>query len=923
MDFEEVGNPPMSMPSIALDIWLDPRDLDALASRLNDALGSESWRLASPEEALLGIFTDREPPADLDPFLPLIGLHPEVDRGSSGIWLQTLADPSPEELLDAIEGLAALREIEVFDRAIFEALRHHSNDAIYLLDEQGFFVFVNRMFQELLGLSFEEVCRPDFEFARLVSPLGMTVIAAREDILRRGGEIPAQYEFEAADSRGRYFPVEVNTARIVFRGRIATLGILRDISEQQQVRSALQRQNRELSILNDVATIVNQGVELDAVLDQTLEILADQLHFDAYMATRSEARDGLYRVVAQRGLPPTICADVAKQEAYEVPRQACVSEKSIVFPDLREAAEEAVLIHSDIAQYFRLKLLVPIFHGERAMGTLQAYSRDPGDYDTRDADLIAGVANQLGPAMYRNRLHEEQERQIRHLRSLDQLATSIAEFASTDDLLERVADTAYEISDSDACTLWWGDELGELEPRLQRGEPGRVELSKRSLRSLHHGPSWLDDDGRLVVAIRQGADILGAMAFRWAHITLELAARVESLELLASHAALAHHHTRLQDERDRALRERFESEKLEGLGRLSAGVAHDFNNILASILGRAQLLKRQVENPEFVDALSVIEQAALDGAGTVRRIQEFSRQTPESDDAIVVADLTQVVRDTVAQTESNWEQRGGGLVELDLDLADVVMVQADGRELREVLTNLIHNALDAMEGGGKLRLATSLEPDFGVLICGDDGAGIPDEVKERIFDPFFSTKGSSGTGLGLAVSFGIVQRRGGTFDVQSVADIGTVFTLRLPLAAKGTAPPIDEPVSDTPVDEVSHGGRVVVAEDDDLVRELLVHILTDGGYEVSAACNGLEALSIIAEKTPDLVLSDLGMPELDGWGLAEAMKRDHPKVPLGFITGWGATLDPEEVQQAGASLVLAKPFRYEEVLKQVAKVLRP
>ena len=114
-----------------------------------------------------------------------------------------------------------------------------------------------------------------------------------------------------------------------------------------------------------------------------------------------------------------------------------------------------------------------------------------------------------------------------------------------------------------------------------------------------------------------------------------------------------------------------------------------------------------------------------------------------------------------------------------------------------------------------------------------------------------------------------------------------------------------------------------VAEDDDLVRELLVHILTDGGYEVSAACNGLEALSIIAEKTPDLVLSDLGMPELDGWGLAEAMKRDHPTVPLGFITGWGATLDPEEVQQAGASLVLAKPFRYEEVLKQVAKVLRP
>lgn len=905
------------------EIWIDPRDDEALTRRLDAVLGQERWRVATPEEALLGIFTDREVPADLDPFLPLIALHPEVDRGLAGSWIQALPDPSDEELLDALESLAALREMEVFDRAIFEALRHHSNDAIYLLDDQGYFVFVNRMFQELMGLSFEEVCRPDFEFARLVSPLGMAVISAREEALRKGEDNPVQYEFEAADSRGRYFPVEVSTARIVFRGRVATLGILRDISEQQQVRRALQRQNRELSILNDVATVVNQGVELDAVLDRTLQLLADQLHFDAYIATRSEARDGLYRVVAQRGLPPNMCADIAKQEAYEVPRQACVSEKSIVFPDLREAADEAVLIHPNIAQYFRLKLLVPIFHGDRAMGTLQAYSRDPGDYDTRDADLIAGVANQLGPAMYRNRLHEEQERQISHLRSLDNLATSIAEFGSTGDLLERVADTAHEIAASDAATLWWVDENGQLIARLQRGEDDVVELSERSLKSLHHGPSWLDNDGRLVVAIRQGGELLGAMAFRWYRVTLELAARVESLELLASHAALAHHHARLQNERDRALRARFESEKLEGLGRLAAGVAHDFNNILASILGRAQLLKRQPLSPEVIDSLSVIEQAALDGAGTVRRVQEFSRQTPEATDELAVADLTQVVRDTIAQTESNWERRGGGAVDLDLDVADRVMVNADARELREVLTNLIHNALDAMEGGGKLRLATNLESEFGLLICGDDGAGIPDEVKERIFDPFFSTKGIEGTGLGLAVSFGIVQRSGGTFDVQSVAGVGTVFTLRLPVASTQAEPEPEIESSAIPSAQVSHGGRVLVAEDDDMVRELLVHILSDGGYEVSAACNGREALLMIPEITPDLVLSDLGMPELDGWGLAEAMQREHPDVLLGFITGWGATLDMEEAQQAGASLVLAKPFRYEEVLKQVAKVLSP
>ena len=122
------------------------------------------------------------------------------------------------------------------------------------------------------------------------------------------------------------------------------------------------------------------------------------------------------------------------------------------------------------------------------------------------------------------------------------------------------------------------------------------------------------------------------------------------------------------------------------LGRLSAGVAHDFNNVLASILGRAQLLKRQATSPEFIESLSVIEQAALDGAGTVRRIQEFSRQTTDTSDEQVLADLTQVVRDTVAQTSSNWESRGGGSVALELDVCEQVWVHADARELREVLT---------------------------------------------------------------------------------------------------------------------------------------------------------------------------------------------------------------------------------------------
>jgi len=909
------------MSTARFDLWLDPADHETIAALLNEALGEDAWCVAQPEEAVLGLFAQPEAPADLDPFLPLIALHPEVRVSPMGCWIQALPEPSPEELCRAIENVMALREIDVFDRAIFEALRNNSNDAIYLLDDQGFFVFVNRKFQSLMGLSFEEVCTPNFEFARLVSPMGMRVIAEREAAFKAGRRLPPQYEFEAADSRGRSFPVEVSTSRIVFRGRVATLGILRDISEKKAAQRALERQNRELRTLNDVATVVNQGAELDAVLERTLEVLEGNFGFDAYLATVAEDRDSMYRVVAQRGMPMALRPAIAQQQSYEVPRKAQVSERVMVFPDLREADQEAGLVHEDIPLYFRLKLLVPIFHGDRAMGTLQAYARDPSAYDELDAQLVARVANQLGPAMYRNRLHLEQERQIRHLRTLDGLATAVAEFRDEEGLLHRVADAGFEISQADSMTLWWSDDEGQMRPRHRRGDGTEHEVPPEAFGRLDYGPSWLSSDGRLFVFIGNGAQPLGVMSFYWRRDTLELAARVETLELLASHAALAQRQRVLQAERDNALHERFEWERLEGLGRLAAGVAHDFNNVLAAILGRAQLLKRQVTQEGLLESLAVIEQAALDGAGTVRRIQEFSRQSPIEPDPDAVAELCEVVRDTVAQTSSNFERRAGGHVHLSLQLGDPTFVQADARELREVLVNLVHNALDAMTGGGSLWLGVERDEGVGVLVCRDDGGGIPESVLEHIFDPFFTTKGVQGTGLGLAVSFGIIHRFGGRIDVDSVEGEGTTFRLRLPLAASPQVAPQEE----APADEPARGaGRdIVVAEDDELVRELLVHILTDGGYEVRAAENGAAALALVGEREPALVLSDLGMPVLDGWGVAERLRSEHPHVKLGFITGWGATLDPEEARQAGASLVLAKPFRYEEVLKQLGQVLSP
>jgi PAS domain S-box-containing protein len=911
-----------------LNIWFDPDSTEVLTERLNAALGEGVWRRGG-SEAGVGVYLTVEVPPAVPPLCALLALHPDARPGSVGGWVQYLPDPSPEALGDELRRLAEARDRELFNRAILEAIRDHTTDAIYILDDRGYFIFVNQHFQKLMGLTFAEICRPEFEFSRLLAPEGEAVVRAREQAFAEGLDPGSHYEFQAMNGSGNSFPAAASTARMVFHGHAATVGILRDISEPRRVREALERQNQELTVLNRVANAVNRYQDLDRVLEDTLDAVTEHIGFDAFIATRSEEEDGLYRVAAHRGLPEAVVGALDRENTYDVPLAAYVSDRSLAFSDLHSTVDEKEVMHPSISDHFRFKLLVPIIHGERSLGTLQAYNVKPGGFDPRDAALMESVANQLGAAMYRAWLHREQATQIAHLRTLDALATTMVGGAAAADLLAELADAAMIISGADVLTLWWAtdDESEEMQPRLQRGDDEPVLIIDSAQPALERGDSWLDENGFLFIPVRRGGQRLGVFALGWERLSLQVSARVETLELLARHAALAAQQARLQRERDGALRRHFESQKLASLGGLAAGVAHDFNNVLAAILGRAQLLERQIDRPEWLASIKVIEQAALDGAGTVRRIQEFSRQSADKDEVVYLADLDEVVRDTVAQTSSQWLERAGGTVELDLRLNRPPPVLAEARDLREVYTNMVNNALDAMTGGGKLLLETGIADGFGWVRCKDDGKGIDPHQMERIFDPFYTTKGQQGTGLGLAVSFGIVQRAGGRIEVASEPGEGAAFTLYLPLAKasaiekveRSAAPQVSAPATEA---EPSNGATIMVTEDDEMVRDLLVTILSENGYRVVEATDGLDCLAKLADLTPDLILSDLGMPNLDGWGLAARLVVEHPTVRFGFITGWGATIDPSRVREAGACLVLAKPFRYEDVLRQVGEVLR-
>ncbi|RPH83127.1 MAG: response regulator, partial [Candidatus Rokuibacteriota bacterium] len=402
----------------------------------------------------------------------------------------------------------------------------------------------------------------------------------------------------------------------------------------------------------------------------------------------------------------------------------------------------------------------------------------------------------------------------------------------------------------------------------------------------------------------------------------------EGLLLNTAHlTALALSSVRLYEERTRAYGELaaaqdqlVRTEKLRALGEMASGVAHDFNNLLASVLGRAQLLLRRVQEPQLRQWLQVIERSALDGAQTVKRLQEFTRI--RRDQALVPLDVNEVVRDALDITQSRWKEEPtsrGVTLEVRTVLGKVPAVLGDAAELREAMTNLILNALDAMPEGGNLTLSTALVDGRIEIAVADSGVGMTPEVRDKVFDPFFTTKGPQGTGLGLSMTYGIISRHGGSIAVESEPGQGTTFRLSLP---RGTdvpgAPPAPIPLSSPPVRAL----RCLVVDDEPPVRAVIADILESAGHAVVQLGDGGEAIARFAAEPFDLVVTDLAMPRVSGWQVARAVKRVSPQVPVFLITGFGVELTAEERRAHGVDLVLVKPLQIEEILEAVAEVAR-
>ena len=256
----------------------------------------------------------------------------------------------------------------------------------------------------------------------------------------------------------------------------------------------------------------------------------------------------------------------------------------------------------------------------------------------------------------------------------------------------------------------------------------------------------------------------------------------------------------------------------------------------------------------------------------------------------------------------------------------------DDSELREVLVNMVFNAVDAMPAGGKLSLSTRIEGESVVISVADTGVGMDTDVRSKVFDPFFTTKGKAGLGLGLAVSFGIIRRHGGTIEVDSELGRGTEFRVILPVAIvsadagllDGPALPIGfgSPANVRPLIQEQVHTRILVVDDEDFVRDLLREILESEGCSVVMAENGNQALELFSESDFDGVFTDVGMPGMSGWELAQAIREQSEMIPIAVITGWGEAVGSDEQKAAGVDWVVAKPFtadRISELVKDIGR----
>jgi signal transduction histidine kinase len=378
-----------------------------------------------------------------------------------------------------------------------------------------------------------------------------------------------------------------------------------------------------------------------------------------------------------------------------------------------------------------------------------------------------------------------------------------------------------------------------------------------------------------------------------------------------------------------------QQERLRALGQMASGIAHDINNAISPIaLYTESMLERETNlSSEARDRLVTIQRAIDDVAQTVARMREFYRpREPELELADV--GLNRLVQQIIDLTRARWSdqpQRRGIMIDLRLELApDLLDVRGADNEIRDALTNLIFNAVDAMPDGGVIEVRTSMPtvPAQGSvptrhvwLEVSDTGVGMDEETRRRCLEPFFTTKGERGTGLGLAMVYGMAQRHGCALEIDSKPGAGTTIRLVFPVNSSASSSTDRLPVLQMPTRSL----RILVVDDDLVLNESLRNALQQEGHHVTVAGGGQAGIDAFRSARQihepfDIVITDLGMPNVDGRRVADSVRATTPDIPIIMLTGWGQQPLADSERTPQVDRLLSKPPRLQELRTALAEL---
>jgi len=836
----------------------------------------------------------------------------------------------------------ALRENE----EKFRNLAEQSPNMIFI-NKKGRVVYANQRCEEIMGYSRQEFYSPDFDFLTLIAPGCIDLVKSSFSRHMKSEEV-APFEYTLITKEGKKIEAILTTKLITFKGENAFLGIVTDITERKMMEQKIIQANKELSALNAISSMVSQSLNLEVILKETMDKILEVTDCQAggiYILNQTNKE---LELKVFRGLSAEAVKGVDKLKLGEgFSGRIALTGEPIMVEDITQDPRLTRLVMRKEGLHSYLG--VPLKSKGKIVGTLFVITQKGRKYNSEEVQLLLSIGNQIGMAMENAHLFKEAEQWIIQLEAIRNITNRLNKLNDVRNVAFAVMDEIKKVIEFDNCRVFllsenreelipiaFGSEVeeykGETEEVLrlkigegitgwvaQTGEAQVIDDGERHPRSRHvpgspyvdesiiASPMIYEEEVRGVITLSK----LGLKQFNQNHLTL--------LNILANEAVVAIENAKLFESLKQAyakLKEAQEqliqSEKLRALGEMAGGVAHDFNNLLGAILGRAQLLLLSTPEAKTKKGLKIIEKAALDGAETVRRIQEFTRLRADED--FIMLDLNEILRESLEITKHKWKdeaQKKGVLIQVETSLnKDLSLVAGNPSELREVFVNMILNAVDAMPKGGTLSLFSELKEDRILAWVTDTGIGMSEEVKRKVFDPFFTTKGPKGNGLGMSLAYGIIVRHNGKISIESQEGKGTTFTVELPEGKIDDKERIQDKIS-----EGTRAENILIIDDEPAIRELLCDILQSKGHRAVAVDNSLKGLELFEKEDFGIVFTDLSMPEMSGWEVVDKLRSLKPEVVIVMITGWGTQVDSKNLKAHSVDLLMAKPFEVKKLFE--------